>query len=505
MKLIDLPQRWTMAAICITTHALSIPLFGAVFWIDSIHYANLGIAMVREGGLAQFYQGVGTWIFPHLQPGLPILGLAIGALPSNLQWPLLAVGQHAFAAFACWFFFITIDRFWPSRWNLLGCLLISLLPFYQAAHNSFLTESLNSSLVLLGLSLAIRIVKEETFRPRQLMILLVVIVLVTQFRSYSGVVIVGVAFLALLRHRLLFSRHALACSVAIAVAATVYPVYRYAQMGVFWLPAAGMNSLMAGWWANPTPSATALRVLAAAPAPPALQAEKLVNKGLSYDEAIALGRYWQGLGMSDHDINVLAQDLGRTLHDDGWGVQLNRVALGLASSGMVLPYCLAPDKTIVFPGYTARRMCAHQLSTYRFHSWLDSTDRSPLFQSFFKSPSSMDSFAFQQVAKLRLAGAMETHLAATSPLAKDPLFLGRAVLPDVWVIGGILSLLLLARCERYLAAMCAWIFISNFIVAYSFPLGNPRYAYALFPIYIGLCCVAASTAGRFAERNRKSA
>ena len=117
----------------------------------------------------------------------------------------------------------------------------------------------------------------------------------------------------------------------------------------------------------------------------------------------------------------------------------------------------------------------------------------------------MDSFAFQEVAKSRLVGAMKTYLTDTPDWAKDPLFLGRAVPPDIWVIGGILSLVLLVRRERYLAAMCAWIFLSNFLVSYSFPLGNPRYAYALFPIYIGLCCIAKSTSDRLAQRNRKSA
>ena len=505
MKFTELPQRWIIAAICVATHALAIPSFGAVFWIDAIHYANLGIAISKADGIAQFYQGIGTWFFSHLQPGLPVLGILVGMLPVDIQWLTLAVAQHALAAFACYFFFITIDRFWPSRWNFLGCFLLNALPSYQAAHGSFMTESLNSSLMLLGLSQAIRLVKQEVFQPKQFLRLLALLVLITQFRSYSGGVVVGAAFLVLYRHRLVFSRHTLACLFAIGAAATAYPTYRFALTGVFWLPTAGMNSLMAGWWVNPNPSASALRTLVAAPAPAALEAGNLVNRGLDYDDAIALGRYWQSLGMSDREINAMAQDLGSTLRNDGWGVRLNRVALGLASSGMVLPYCLAPDDVIVFPLYTAKQMCAHQRNTYLFQSWIALTNQKQLFQSFFELPSSMDGFAFQQFAKSRLAESMKAYLTETPILAKDPLLMGRLVPPDIWVISGILSLLLLVRRERYLAVMCAWIVLSNFVVAYSFPLGNPRYAYALFPIYIGLCCVAASTAGRPVKRNKKSA
>lgn len=504
MNFKTLPSRWVIAGICVVGHTLAIPLFGAVFWIDSIDYGNLGLAMLKDDGLAMYYKGIGTWVYSHLQPGVSLAGIAVGMLPQSLQWPALAIAQHAIAALACFTFFATISRYWPSRWNLAGCVVLIMLPSYQAAHSSLMTESLNSSLMLFGLSQAICLAKEDIFNARRFLILLGALVLATQFRSYSGVILAGVALLVLIRHRLIFSGHALACYVVVAVAALAYPGYRFSQTGEFRLPSGGINSLMAGWWVNPSPSAATLNRLDAIPVPENLRAQRLVNKGVAFDEALALARFWQSAGMSDRDINSLAQQMGGLLRNDGWDVQLNRVALGLASSGMVLVYCVAPPDVLVFPGLTARRMCAHQRDTYLFQSWVDSTDRKQLFHSFFEAPSPLDAFAFQMEAKARLAASMKAYVTQVPALARDPLFLGRWVPPDLWVIAGIVAMLSLVRREKYLAAMCGWIFLSNFVVAFSFPLGNPRYAYALFPIYIGVFCVAASS-GALTGRKRKSA
>ena len=174
------------ALIAGTTHLYALIAFGAVFWIDAEAYAALGESLKAAEGLRGFYSGVGIWFYSHLQPGLALVWLGLDLLPTSWQWPVLAVLQHALAAFALYEFFLAVHRRWPSRWNFLGCAFVGCLPFYQAAHNSFMTESISSSLLLIGLALALKISGEPTFARKRLLALLAVVVAVTHFAATSA-------------------------------------------------------------------------------------------------------------------------------------------------------------------------------------------------------------------------------------------------------------------------------------------------------------------------------
>lgn len=503
MNLKPLNRRQAIALVCIFSNALAMASFGAVFWIDGADYANLALAIARPGGLLAFYDGVGSWTFSHLQPGLPLLAIALQVFPESWQWPALALLQHAIAAAAVFVFFSTLDRFWPSRWHVGGAVLLCFLPFYQASHSSFMTESLTSSLLLFGLAQSIALAREPEFSSRRLACLLVLVFLATQFRSYAGLVLAGSVLPALWIHRAVFSRYSIACALTLGIAVFAFPAYRYANTGSFWLPLGGLNSVVAGWWANPSPSAKVLEALAAFPAPPELQPARLAGKGLSYNDALALGRYWKQQGWDDLRIARTGQTMGDILRGDGARVQARRASQALVSSGSVLIYCAWPPEQIAFPEYTAARLCQHQRQTYLFQSWIDGSSKTLLFRSFFLSPPGPESSSFHQEAKSRLATAMRPHLAEYVSGLQDPLRLGH-VPPDVLLLAALASLVLLARREPAIAFIGSWLIATNFAVAFSFPFGNPRYAYALVPVYVGLICIAGAWMSR-SGRNRKSA
>jgi len=169
--------------IVIATHVYAFFVFGATYWVDSLTYVRLAQALKTSSGLTDFYVGNGYWFTPHIQPAMSLLWLLISRSPVHCQWPILSIFQHAIAAAALYFAFATINHYWPTRWHLLFCGLLSVLPFYQCFHNELLTESLTSSLLIAGVALAVRLLINNKFHTATFLSLLAVMVIVTQLRS----------------------------------------------------------------------------------------------------------------------------------------------------------------------------------------------------------------------------------------------------------------------------------------------------------------------------------
>lgn len=479
-KISNLP----IAIIAVASHLYGFIIFGAVFWIDSKAYISLGYALGLENGLREFYTGVGIWFYSHIQPGVALIWLALENLPKSMHWPVLAVFQHAVGAGALFYFFSTINDYWPSRWNYVGCLVIAFLPFYQAAHNSLMTESLSSSLILMGLSLAMRIRRDISPDYRKLLLLAFILLLLAQFRSYFGLLLFGASLIAL--YRFLISNFRLSCILVLtlAISLLVFPAYRYLKTGLFWLPTLGMNKLKTGWGVNPLPTEEALKKLESFDFPDKLAPLARVNKGLSYSETADVALHWRATGLTDFEINRRALAAGTILANDTLWVSINRGFLALTSSGMLLPYCALSDEMIVSPGYSAKEMCAHMRWAYDFHSWLSVVDHRPIFEKFFGHEKATESFAlpFDYISSQSMYEDTETYLAERKIWQRDPLGLGR-INPDWFIISALLAMVLTSRDRKFFASMCAWVMIGNASVNFLAAVGNPRYGYFLFPLY----------------------
>jgi hypothetical protein len=493
------------ALIAGTTHLYALIAFGAIFWIDAKAYAVLGESL-RAEGLGGFYSGEGTWFYSHLQPGLALVWLGLDLLPTHWQWPVLAILQHTLAAFALGAFFLALHRRWPSRWNFVGCAFVGCLPFYQAAHNSFMTESISSSLLLIGLSLAVEMSGKPTVGRKRLLTLLAAVIAVTQFRSYFGLLLAGASALLLARNEMPRGRVLALLCVVVAAGSLAFPLYRFAVTGNFWLPQLGVNKLQAGWWVNPVPTQRALEELRSFDFPAELLPEQTVNKGHDSDEATAVALYWRNTGLSDLEINAKAMAAGAVLANDSAKALVNRTLGALTSSGMVYPYCLLEPTDVVSPRTTAAQLCTHMEAVYRFHSGLAYSNYRAQLTRFFRGapPQGLFSTPLGRIASEKLYLQSEPYVADTGPELRDPLGLGQLP-PDVLALAAIAAMVTSLwgwGHRRPLALACLWITLGNAAVSFAAPLGNPRYGYFLFPIYAAFVCFALSGLSRWFDRRK---
>jgi hypothetical protein len=316
--------RFAVVALIVGIHAYALAVFGATYWIDSRDYIELAEALRSQQSLAEFYESSGRWIFSHLQPGVPIVWMALGMLPEGWRWPVLALFQHAVAAGALLFAFNTVNRYWPTRLHLVTLLVLLLLPAYQSFHGALLTESLTSSLLLIAFAAYLRIAFEPTPQTRYILTTLVALALVTQFRSYWGLIIAAMLFITLLKRKLVLSIWMPLLLVTAVASATAFPLYRLGQTGEFFLPQVGMNILISRLQVNPKPSEAVRKSFAQVEFPPSIPPARLFAKGLDAETALNIGQFWRDTGLDNDAINSRAQKLGAALGNDGLDVQINR-------------------------------------------------------------------------------------------------------------------------------------------------------------------------------------
>ncbi|MBW9056656.1 hypothetical protein [Rhizobium mesosinicum] len=476
---IELP----VCILIVSIHAYALLVFGATFWIDSRDYVSLATAIGSPDGIQTFYGTVGQWVFSHLGPGVPILWLSIDELPVSWQWPVLAMFQHALAAAALIVAFRMISRLWPSPVHIVSTLLLLLLPAYQSFHNALLTESCTSSLALIGFSCCVNIVRGGPNVKRNVVFVLGVIVFITQFRSYWGAIVASMLFCSLITQRLLFSRWTLVLFAISAISTLLFPAYRYAQTGQFFLPSGGINLLISGSQANRAPSIEVTRLFDRAGLPPTLEPSDMLRRGVTMDDALKIAEKWRSDGLSNAEINQRSWKLARALGWDGLGVQSNKILYGMASIGAILPVMLLPERHEVFPAYSPRMFFDHLYSYYLWQSWTDSDYRT-IFERFFGPSSDAEAavFPFGGSSNAKIYAAFGQHISTFDARLRDPLYLGRSP-PDFWLMLALIGVGILVIRARSVGILLLCAVLPAFAVAYEFPLGNPRYSVPLLPLY----------------------
>jgi hypothetical protein len=89
-----------LGLLVVAIHLYFLWILGAGFYYDSVIYAQLGEALLTEGGLHAFYSGPRYYVFQHLAPGLPLLWTGAFIVAGQYGWLLFAAVQHAMAAAA---------------------------------------------------------------------------------------------------------------------------------------------------------------------------------------------------------------------------------------------------------------------------------------------------------------------------------------------------------------------------------------------------------------------
>lgn len=82
----------------VSAHAYSIAVTGAKFWIDSIVYFQLLLALFDAEQLGRLYKSEFGFLYQHVTPGPPLLIRVLNSIFHAHLWPALAVIQGLLSA-----------------------------------------------------------------------------------------------------------------------------------------------------------------------------------------------------------------------------------------------------------------------------------------------------------------------------------------------------------------------------------------------------------------------
>lgn len=462
----------------VTLHGLFCWVFGSVLWVDAASYINIADALRNFNSIPGIVQGDSLWWHNYVAIGLPLIWNALSILPAKFIWPTLAVTQHLIAAGSLVYCLRSLYRTYRSSWFGVAGLLICALPFYQSLHNAFLTESISSSILLLSIGLAVSSIRLGIWNAKFTLGMSICILLGAQFRGTVAIFSLWVGILALIQAGRFLSRHFLVLVLACYFGILLFPAIRAISGGEFIEPRLGPSRLWAALYANPTPSHVVLQKFQTYQWPDEVKPEKLLSDGASFLDVSSLIRFWMRTGASNREALERAENLGSIVMNDGFIPRLHAISYGLSASGMSLQLFLLPNEHQVFRGYNGRALYAHELSHYRYLSWLE--PNRDLFnyymQEFFQKNSLSDSHHL-------FATALTPYFNdRASRFLRDPMLLGY-VLPDLWFIMGIATLLLLLRRNPIVSIMFLGIIAGNVYITGSAPFADVRYSYVLMPLF----------------------
>src|SRR6202158_448126 len=150
--------RWSVFLLffAIAAHAYSIVVTGAKFWIDSIVYFQLALALFDADQLGRLYNAEFGFLYQHASPGLPFLIRALDGIFGQQLWPALAVIQGLLSASAVTYFVLAFRDKLGRPAQLAAGMVCGLHPYVASCHGAALTESVSASLLLFSLAIAIR-------------------------------------------------------------------------------------------------------------------------------------------------------------------------------------------------------------------------------------------------------------------------------------------------------------------------------------------------------------
>ncbi len=150
--------RWSAFLLClaIASHAYSIAVTGAKFWVDSIAYFELALALFDADQLSRLYNSEFGFLYQHVVPGVPFLIRVLDEFFGQYLWPALSVIQGLLSASAVTYFVLAFRDKLSRPAQLAVVVLCGLHPYFAAFHAAALTESVSSSILLLSLGIAIR-------------------------------------------------------------------------------------------------------------------------------------------------------------------------------------------------------------------------------------------------------------------------------------------------------------------------------------------------------------
>lgn len=457
-------------------------VLGATFWIDGFCYSGLAASFRDPDLFREFNSGWGRISLGHLQPGVAVLCWGLDFLPTNLQWPILAVAQRSIAFAALLWTILQVSDYRPTIADAAVFSLLIWNPFYQSFHNALLTESLSSSLMLVVVGAAFAMRRKTSPGPLLIGLSAIALFCLTNIRSYLGVA--ALLILCLGAIRLKSPRSWAVCSIFAAgasVAVLAYPLARAAKSGDWFLPRNDMVSLLAAGWSSQKGGTNFARALAELPAPARAVAGELEQPAGSFDYADAklLFDRLKESGKSTAEVSATFRDLARALNADNPLLPQIRVRKAAISCGFVVTGSSPSSGLRMDRQRNSEKFAEHQRNTYKYHSWFWGGDQ---FDNFFKAPQATFVATAQGQSWFRKTHKQYVNK-ALSPSVLDPFSIGRVPF-DVWALVGVVSIIALAFTGDAMRGLILGTAVAvNFVVMFSVPLGNPRYGYSMLPLY----------------------
>jgi hypothetical protein len=481
--------RLVLLLCAIVTHAYSIVVTGAKYWIDSIVYFQLAQALFDPEQLGRLYQSHFGFQYLYVPPGLPFLIRVLDEIFGEKLWPALAVSQGLLSASAVTYFVLAFKDKLSRPAQLAAVIICGLHPYFMSFHAAALTESVSASIMLTALGIAVRALDRRLSLRLSLSLLLLLSILAAQFRPYLGLVEILLATLVVFQRGRpwRFPLYAVT-AVALAAGTLAFPLYRTAMGIGFFLPnVSGLMLIQVSFFAWDLDSQTA-QSLDGVVLSDEIRARLIGRQPVSYDDAEHIFRDLVSSGLSPGEARQKIAAAAWRIRTSSVGTVERQLQIPLASIGFqYAPVCCQANRQLT-RGMTGFFLFRHFRSYFRWNSGVDNGSYAggnyiEIFDRFadMTRATHMYSDAAQDFYIARIRPYVTEKL---KPL-RDPLHLTLLV-SDPLILTAWFGLFLCFWPGQRITLIATFVpfAVIYAVIAYTDVLGDNRHAHPLIPIVI---------------------
>ena len=477
---------WSAFLLClaIAGHAYSMAVTGAKFWIDSIAYFELALALFDADKLSRLYNSGFGFLYQHVVPGMPFLIRVLDDIFGQYLWPALSVIQGLLSACAVTYFVLGFKDKLSRPAQMAVVALCGLHPYFVAFHAAALTESVSASILLTSLAIAIRALDGRLSLTFSLSLLWLLSILAAQFRPYLGLVGICVAALVIFR-RATARRVALYAMTVLAFAAgtLVFPLYR-AALGVgFFMP--NVSALMlthvsyVAWNLDPETALSLNSVVLNDEIRARLIGKGAINYGdakHTFDDLVSSGR-------SPAEARQQIAAAAWRVRTSSLGIVERQLQLPLASIGFQLAaVCCQPSRQLT-RDMTASQLFNHIRSYFRWNSGVAGVSYVETFDTF--SEMTRSSQTYSDAAQRFYFDRIRPYVTDSLKSFRDPLRFTLLVNDPLILIAWFGLFLCFWPGQRTALLMIFVPFAVIYaMVVYTHIFGDNRHAHPLIPIIV---------------------
>ena len=468
----------------IATHAYSIVVTGAKYWIDSIVYFQLAQVLFDPEQLGKLYHSHFGFQYQYVPPGLPFLIRVLDEIFGERLWPALAVFQGLLSASAVTYFVLAFkDKL--SRPAQLGAVIIcGLHPYFMSFHAAALTESVPASILLFCLGIATRALDHRVSLRAGLSALLLLSIVAAQFRPYLG--LVGVFAAALIVFQCGKSRRiALYALTGLAFFAgtLAFPLYRVAIGLDFFMP--NVNALMLTHvsyvaWDLDKETAQSLNTVVLNDE---IRARLIGREAVTYDDAWRMFSDLVATGLSPAEARQRISDAAWRVRTSSFSIIERQLQLPLASVGFQYAAVCCQANRQLTRDMTGFFLFRHIRAYYRWNSGVDGGSYPELFDRF--TEMTRASHLYSDAAESFYIARIRPYVTDRLKSFRDPLHLTLFV-SDPLILIAWFGLFLCFWPERRmrLLVMAVPFAVIYAVAVYTHIFGDNRHAHPLIPIII---------------------